>query len=193
MLRRRAFRAFPRSSPWKDVAGLVVAMVVAAVSSGCTVEPRADTRGEPGGASGAPAEIEAGADSSAVLQVVAAFHDALRVGDVARVAALSAPGATLVDQEEGIRWQVGGGEERLPSALDAGQGAGGLNWTVAERSVRPAGDARVVTLRWQAVIAGEPVEWWGVESLVLVPTEEGWRLTHVHRSRGGDPTPGPAR
>jgi ketosteroid isomerase-like protein len=136
-------------------------------------------------------ELVPGADSASVLRVVDAFHDALRVGDVARVASLSVPGTTLVDQEDGVRWRLGGEESRLPSSLDASPGSGGLTWEVAERSVRRAGDARVVTLRWQAVIAGEPVEWWGVESVVLVPTDEGWRLTHVHRSRGGDPTPGP--
>lgn len=176
---------------WSPRALLAVVVVWSAVA--CTVEPRADTgsggRGDPATA------FEAGAegDSASVLAVVSAFHDALRVGDVARVAALAVPGAMLVDQEEGIRWRVGADDARLPSALDAGRGSGGLDWTVAQRSVRVAGDARVVTLRWQAVIAGEPVEWWGVESLVLVPTEAGWRLTHVHRSRGGDPTPGPAR
>lgn len=170
---------------------LLALLVIPPFTIGCTVEPRADTRTrDENGAVVSPVE-EPGADSAAVLQVVDAFHDALRVGDVARVAALSVPGTTIVDQEDGVRWRLGGNDARLPSPLDAGPGSGGLTWQVAERSVRVAGEARVVTLRWQAIIAGEPVEWWGVESVVLVPTDEGWRLTHVHRSRGGDPTPGP--
>lgn len=165
-------------------------LLALALLAGCTVEPRADT-GNRGGAVGSEAAsaADAAGDSASVLDVVSAFHDALRVGDVARVVALSVPGAVLVDQEEGVRWQVGAADARLPGPLDGSRGGGGLTWRVAERRVRPAGDARVVTLRWQAVIAGEPVEWWGVESLVLVPTSDGWRLTHVHRSRGGDPTP----
>jgi ketosteroid isomerase-like protein len=164
-------------------------VLCAVLVAACSVEPRADTRSGGEGPADTGGSPVVDGDSAQVLGVVGAFHDALRVGDVARVAALSVPGALLVDQEEGVRWERGGDAARLPGPLDAAPGDGGLRWRVAERQVRPAGDARVVTLRWQAVIAGEPVEWWGVESLVLVPTDDGWRLMHVHRSRGGDPTP----
>lgn len=118
-----------------------------------------------------------------VRTILAAFRDALRLGDAARVAQLSAPGADLVDQEEHVLWtRVRGEEGPLPGPLDGRRQ--GLGWVLDDSFFDFLGDGALVVNRYHATVSGEAVPWSATETFVFVRTSEGWRLRHLHRSRG---------
>ena len=162
--------------------------------SACRVErrARADDAGEPGGSDTTATLPARPAVEDSVRSVVSALHDALRDGDGARVGMLSAPGALLVDQEEGVRWRkiagsqgaggTGAGEGPLPGVL---QGADdGLGWVRVRSDFVDLGSAALLVDHYRATVSGEEVPWTAVETHVLVRTGGGWRLRHLHRSRG---------
>jgi ketosteroid isomerase-like protein len=165
-------------TPARAIAPLLALLVL-----GCTIEPRADTRGAPSGPA-LPADTNPETLDASVESVVDALAEALRVGDGARVAALAADGVTLIDQEEGVVWTSASAAGPLPSALSMGAVAGGLSWTLVSREISPIGTGRLVVSRYRADVAGEPVDWWAVETLIIEPVEGQWRVRHLHRSRG---------
>lgn len=166
-------------------AALVAALLLAGAHlSGCTVERRPDLAEGPDTTAFVPEERRATqAMRDSARAVVEAYHAALEVGDGARVAALAAPGATLVDQEEGVFWEVTGPEAgALPAPLT--ESASGLGWHRVRSDVQPLSDAILVVDRYEATVSGEPVRWSATESFVLVRSIEGWRILLAHRSRG---------
>lgn len=166
---------------------VLILLLAAGTAGGCTVERRPDVQPD-GGAASDPATTGASAEDS-VRAVVSAFRQALALGDGSRVAALTAPEALLVDQEEGVRWRrsaEAGGD--LPSPLGAGEG--GLAWTVSSSEYTRFGEAGLLVTRYLAEVAGEDVPWSAVESFVVVRTGEGWRVRYLHRSRGREDTGG---
>lgn len=168
----------------RPTALLVAVLVAVPPLAGCTVERRADVDGRPDTTAFVPEErraTEALRDSARA--VVDAYHEALTVGDGARVAVLSAPGATIVDQEEGVFLELSGpGTGPLPSSLD--ERASGLGWRRVRSELRPLSDAVLLIDRYEATVSGEPVRWSATESFVLVREPEGWRILLAHRSRG---------
>lgn len=166
----------------RETALLVLLLLLA----GCRIEKRAEPAGV--GADGAgPADTTVlvragGAVQDSVRSVVAAFHDALRVGDGARVAGLTVPGATLVDQEEGVQWRRDAGGGRLPEDLAAS--ADGLGWRRVATDFGVRSDVALLVDSYSATVSGESVPWTAVETFVVVRTPAGWRIRHLHRSRG---------
>jgi ketosteroid isomerase-like protein len=118
-----------------------------------------------------------------VRAVVSALDDALAVGDVSRVAQLTVAGATLIDQEEGIRWARENPAGALPKALTARRDSP-LEWALVDSSLTPLDGAALLVNEHHALVTGEGVPWKAVESYVLVRTPDGWRVRHLHRSRG---------
>jgi hypothetical protein len=170
----------------RRTAGLLLTVGLAG-SGGCWFEQRPEPRNGGGGAAEAAAPAptpETGALRDSVRAVITAFHDALRVGDGGRVASLSVPGATVLDQEEGVAWHLGPeGGETLPGPLESGPN--GLGWEPVSTDFVVWERTALVVDRYAATVEGEAVPWTAVETLVLERTPEGWRIRHVHRSRGG--------
>jgi len=163
----------------------VAALLLAGVYlPGCAVERRPDLDEGPDTTAFVPEEwraTEALRDSARA--VIDALHTALEVGDGARVAALAAPGATIVDQEEGVFWKVSGPDAGpLPAPLS--EKVTGLGWRRVRSDVQPLADAILVVDRYEATVSGEPVRWSATESFVVVRAIEGWRILLAHRSRG---------
>ena len=163
-----------------------VLLVLLTLTAACRVERRPDLdESEPGPTALVP-ELRGGSEPArdSVRQVVAAVNEALALGDVTRVAQLSAPGAVLIDQEEGVRWTRQEAASTLPRPL-LGRGDG-LGWRVESTSLDFLGDGGTALLsaRYHASVSGESVPWTAVETWVLVRREGGWGLRYMHRSRG---------
>lgn len=169
---------------------LLAGFVAGSAGAGCTLEHRPDIQPDEAALEAAdPATPRASAEDSA-RAVVSAFREALALGDGARVAALTAPDALLVDQEEGVRWRHAAEPAGvLPSPLVPG--GDGLAWTVTSSEYARLGEAGLLVTRYTAEVAGEEVPWTAVESVVVVRTEEGWRVRYLHRSRGPSDGGGP--
>jgi ketosteroid isomerase-like protein len=170
---------------------LIPAFALGLLLGGCTFERRADTESGdlPAATGDSEASVRDASSEDSVLGVVTAFHRALSSGDAARVAQLVGPDALLVDQEEGVLWSAQSAGP-LPSSLE-GDGLetratpAGLTWEAVGHRVDAVGPARLVILRYRARVAGEDVDWWGMESLLLLPGPDGgWRIHYMHRSRG---------
>jgi ketosteroid isomerase-like protein len=163
-----------------------MAVVSSLVLAACTFERRAETETSQG-LPGADDTLATGVDDArdSVLGLVDAFQRALAAGDAARVAQLVGPNALLIDQEEGVIWNARDAG-RLPSSMSLGSVApGDLAWARDGTRVDAIGPARLVIVRYRAEVAGEPVPWWGVESFLIEPRDDGgWRIHYVHRSRG---------
>lgn len=172
----------------------LVLVAVVVLASSCRIERRPDlTREDPGPTALVP-ELRGGSEPArdSVRVVVAAVNEALALGDVTRVAQLSALGAVLIDQEEGVRWSRQEAASILPRPL-LGR-SDGLSWSVAATRLDFLGDgAALLSIRYRASVAGEGVPWTAVETWVLIRDgTAGWRLRYLHRSRGlGDETTGP--
>jgi hypothetical protein len=158
-------------------------LAIALLASACRFERRPDLPGE-GAGERASAAAQPGAMTleDSVRAVASALDDALAVGDVARVALLSVPGATLIDQEEAVHWTLGDPETPLPQAL-AGRG-GRFDWRLRTSRFVELGGAALLVNEYEATVVGSGVSWRAAETLIMVRTPEGWRLRHLHRSRG---------
>lgn len=158
-------------------------LVTALASSACRIERRPDLPVDGGDVTHEPA---VGATSTpvedSVRAVVSAVGEALQVGDVARVARLTAPSAMLIDQEEAARWTRDDPGAPLPRALSAS--GDGLVWTLERSHFDAMGAAGLLVNEYRAAVAPGAIQWKAVETFILVRTEEGWRLRHLHRSRG---------
>lgn len=157
------------------------------LTTSCRFERRPDAGSDSGtGGDTVVRGTDDGALGDSVRAVVRAYHEALRVGDGSRVASLAVPGATLVDQEEGVEWRLGAGAgagRRLPSPL--GDEVTGLGWERTSSRFFAWGDAALLVDRYLATVSGEDVPWTAVETVVLQRAPDGWLIRHVHRSRGG--------
>ena len=163
--------------PWFVVLGLAI------LPGACTLERRADLEPENGTGEGAESRaVPSTVDS--VHAVVSSFHEALAQGDGARIAALTSPGAVLIDQEGSVRWRrTMDSNPALPTALVRARD--GLGWTVLGTDFALLGDdVGILVTEYRAEVAGEEVPWSAVETLILVRGEAGWRVRYLHQSRG---------
>ena len=162
---------------------LCVLVAFAIPLGACTLERRADLEPENGAGAAAGSSV-APSTVDSVHAVVSSFHEALAQGDGARIAALTAPGAVLIDQEEGVRWRRAmDSDPALPTPL--ARTRDGLGWTVLGTEFTLLGDnAGILVTEYRARVQGEDVPWSAVESLVLVRGEAGWRVQYLHQSRG---------
>lgn len=180
---RRALAAGPRRlAP--------LALLVLVVALGCRFERRPDLEASPDTAGIADTTAQPVVPGQAIHDslrvVVAAYHEALRVGDVSRVASLTVPGSVLVDQEEGVEWRRGeGGSEVLPQPLDPART--GFGWTRAGSEIQVFEETALLVDQYRVTVSGEEVPWNAVESFLLVRTPDGWRIRFSHRSRGTGP------
>lgn len=174
-------------------AALVTTLAVGLLLSACRFERRPEPR--TGVGADTTVRVTGGPVRDSVRAVVEAFHAALRVGDGSRVATLSVPGATIVDQEEGVEWRRGGSGGRLPGPMSSG--GVGLGWNRAGADFVAWDGSALLVERYRATVSGEAIPWTAVETFVLERTPAGWLIRHVHRSRGtpsdGDDFPQPDR
>jgi hypothetical protein len=116
--------------------------------------------------------------------IATALNEALARGDVTRIAQLTVSSATLIDQEAGIRWSREEASGPLPPPLGAG-GDDPLEWALSSSVPTLLGEqAALLVNEYAAVVTGEGVPWKAVETFVFERTARGWRLRHLHRSRG---------
>lgn len=164
-------------------AGLLLGVV--ALGSACRFEKRPDLAAQqPAAGTQYSASTPSGGPlEDTVRATLAAVSDAFRVGDVTRVAQLTTRDAVLIDQEDEVRWTRADAAAQLPRPLLGG--TDGLGWTLAGSTFSMLSqDAALLSLDFQASVAGENVPWTAVESWVVARTEVGWRLRYLHRSRG---------
>lgn len=163
---------------------LVSVLLPSCVAWGCEFQRRPEARnGGPDGGServGAPPSAPTEARDS-VGATVAAFQEALEAGDVSRAVGLLTAEATLHDAESGGRWDLSSADSLLPGPLGRG---GELRWMSGPTGITVFSDGALVVKRYRANIAGEDAPWTATETYVLLRTEEGWRIHHLHRSRG---------
>lgn len=162
----------------------IVPSVLAVLVSGCrferrpdlplVVDPIEDVVVRPG-LSATPME-------DSVRAVAGALDEALAVGDVSRVARLTVLSTQLIDQEEAVHWTRSDPEGPLPRPL-ASRGEG-LGWRLEGSRFTPLEGGGILLKEYRAVVSGEEVPWSAVETYVLVRVPEGWRVAHLHRSRG---------
>lgn len=162
-------------------------------ATGCRFERRADLTAE-GAAVNEDLVTRAGVRTPAedsVRAVVTAIEEALARGDVSRIANLTVPQTMLIDQEEAVRWYHDDPRAPLPRALWA---RADPFWTLAASHFVPLGASALLVNEYAAPDtpdAGDEPTWRAAETFVLVRTEAGWRLRHLHRSwgpAGGGPT-----
>lgn len=160
-----------------------VPLLLAVIAGGCTLEHRPDVQPDDEAVAAETPSVPGASVEDSARAVASAFREALVLGDASRVASLTAPGALLVDQEEGVRWRRSAESDGpLPAPLGASRG--GLGWTVSASEFANLDGTALLVTRYGAEVAGEEVPWSAVESLVLVRTGDGWRVRYLHRSRG---------
>jgi ketosteroid isomerase-like protein len=167
---------------------LLLAATLAWVSCRFERRPDLDADGNPSAESVTLPSALATPLGDSIRAVVAALGEALEAGDVSRVAELTVPGATLIDQEEGLRWSREDAAAPLPRALLSSRDEP-LTWALSSSDLTPFADAALLVHEYQAAVTGENVPWRAVETYLAVRTPEGWRVRHLHRSRGQAPPP----
>lgn len=163
---------------------LVLLLAVPLVVSACTFERRPDRRNgdeEPDTAAVTRAEIL----EDSVEATVDAFVEALRAGDASRAVGMLHARATLYDEETGRRW----GPMQVDSLLPGPMGREGeeLRWESSDSWVEVYDPAAVVVRRYRDAASREAAPWTALETYVLVRTDGGWAIRHLHRSQGPDP------
>lgn len=193
--RRRGARSGPltvrRAFPARLRLVSLLALLVLVVAQACRFERRPDLEASTELAGIAdttdPPVVPGQAIHDSLRVVVAAYREALRVGDASRVASLTVPGSVIVDQEEGVEWRRGeGGSEVLPQPLDPART--GFGWTRVGSEIQVFEETALLVDRYRVTVSGEEVPWHAVESFLLVRTPEGWHIRFSHRSRGTGPT-----
>jgi ketosteroid isomerase-like protein len=148
----------------------------------CTFERRADVGSEralPGEGVELPEGSTTPAEDS-IRAIVAAVGEALRVGDASRVALLTAPGATLVDAEAGTFWTRDDLMGTLPRQLEDRETP--QTWSLERSRITRFGDAALLVDEYHVAEASVQPESRAIETLLLVRSDGGWRLAHLHRA-----------
>ena len=170
-------------SAFGRAAGIV--LVVGVFVSACGFEKRPDLAANDAASDtlyGPSIPPGSSVEDSARTALVAVI-DVLGLGDEVRVAQLTTPDVILFDQDERVRWTPSEAAARLPPALLSG--ADGLGWHLVESSFFWLGsDAAFFSLSYQPSPSPGLLARTAVESWVLVRTVAGWRVRHLHRSRG---------
>ncbi len=163
---------------------LVLLLAVPLVVSACTFERRPDRRnGEEEPDTAAVSRTEILEDSMEAM--VDAFVEALRAGDVSRAVGMLHGQATLYDEETGRRW----GPMQVDSLLPGPMGREGeeLRREPSDSWVEVYDPAAVVVRRYRPAASREAAARTALETYVLVRTDGGWAIRHLHRSQGPDP------
>lgn len=155
-----ARRAFP---PFLPAAAFLASALVPLLAAG-----PAFAQGDPSTESG----------ERAVLDVVEGFHAALAAGDSTRALSLLHPDVVVYEA----------GHAETLAEYRSGHLAADMEFAASVE--RTASDVEVLVepglaLAIRETVAhptGKPVERPGTETMVLVPTEEGWRIRHIHWS-----------
>lgn len=165
-----------------------VLLVLVAAAAGCHFEHRPEGRNDAGeAADGADTLDLSGAApvTDSVRVAVQGFEEALQAGDLSRAVGALHERATLYDEESGGRWDPSQADSLLPGSLQ--RRGEQLQWNLRESSVTLFGEAALVVNRYQASISRESTPWTAMETYVLLRTPAGWRIRHLHRSRGLGP------
>ncbi|HET7693186.1 MAG TPA: nuclear transport factor 2 family protein [Gemmatimonadota bacterium] len=125
-------------------------------------------------------EPEVAADEAAVRAVVEGFKDALAAGDSA--AALSYLHADLVVYEAGHAETLA--EYRAGHLAADMEFSAAVETTVLEQGVivRPEMALWVSESESKGEFRGRAIDSHGTETIVLLPTDAGWKILHVHWS-----------
>lgn len=180
-----------RRAPW------VLLLALLLVAQGCTFEERGNGGGETVGTEESSEEVRNGIQEvedpeAAALNVVRTFRDGAATGDLSAALMLIHRNAILADELAGST-----DEERTRGELlleARARLSEGLRLRESSSRVTLSDGVAVVLSRLtveplegeEALLdANFPVEL--LETVVLVPGDEGWRILHLHRS-GVDPT-----
>lgn len=114
-------------------------------------------------------------------QVVHRFHEALRAGDSQAARSLLHPEVMIFEggTAETSRTQYESHHLQADMAF-----AKGVTRTVTKELARTQGEHAIVLSAYtlEGVFRGRPVSVRGLETMVLAPFQEGWRITHIHWS-----------
>jgi len=171
-----------RRAPGWCAAGCLAAFLL--LGNACTFEHRADLDDEEGAM---PASLvllgngERGLSPGAVTRL---FREAVVAGDLSLALSLLHRQATLVDELAGTdEATITRGELLLELRR---RHVEGLVLEVLDSRVEPSSESAVVLTRLALLDRGEDGIGMEVgrayETVVLVPTDEGWRIQHLHRS-----------
>jgi hypothetical protein len=160
---------------------LTLLLLLSLVQTGCTFERRADLHEDPEAATPA---LEAGERLRPPAAVVRVFRDAVVVGDLSLALSLLHRQATLVDGLAGSDVEtLTRGELLMELRRRHGEG---LVLEVLGTEVEVTGESAMVLSSLALIDRGEDgigVETGRVyETVLLVLTEDGWRIRHLHRS-----------
>ena len=122
----------------------------------------------------------AASDSAAVADVVAKFHEALAAGDSTAVLRLLAEDATVLESG-GVETLAEYRSHHLPGDIAFARAIRSQRGSV---QVRVRGDVAwtTATSTTQGEMSGRAINSVGAESMVLVRTAAGWRISAIHWS-----------
>jgi ketosteroid isomerase-like protein len=127
-----------------------------------------------------PVRPDPGPDVDDAIAIVYDFHHALTVGDSARAIELLHPEAAIFEagHAETVEEYRGG---HLPADMEF---AREVEREVVHERVIPVGDGvlYLAEIRARGTFRGRSIDSQGVETVVLVPADGEWRITHVHWS-----------
>lgn len=162
---------------------LVGALATALLGAACTFEHRADME-EAEASPGSVALVGNGDRGLSPGAVARLFREAVFVGDLSLALSLLDRQATLVDELAGTDEETMTRGELLLELRR--RHVAGLGLEVLETRVEPATESTLVLSRLALLERGD--DGIGVEvgrayeTLVMVRTDEGWRIRHLHRS-----------
>lgn len=127
-----------------------------------------------------PAQELAAPEETAIREVVEGFHAALAAGDSTAALDFLHPEAVIYEgghAETLAEYRAG----HLASDIEFGRA---VTFTTLRSAVLPAPDLSLYLREyWMAgTFRGRSVDAAGVETMVLAPTPEGWKIRHIHWS-----------
>jgi hypothetical protein len=165
-------------------AGSATLLLLIGAASACRFERRTDLVGN-------VVAVTPTAPEDSVRAAVAAVADAFAAADDERVEALTTPDAVFIDLSEDVRWtrEDGGRLPRPLASLDST-----MTWELSGESIQPLAEGvALYSATFVALVDGDaPYVLPAAESWIVVRTDAGWRVRHLHRSRAlGSSTPLP--
>jgi hypothetical protein len=165
---------------------MLALLLLPLLQAGCTFERRADLDEDPEAATPA---MEAGERIRSPAAVVRVFRDAVVVGDLSLALSLLDRRATLVDELAGSHGETLTRGELLMELRR--RHVEGLVLEVLGTEMEVAAESAMVLTSLALIDRGD--DGIGIETgrayetVVLVLTEDGWRIRHLHRSMTREP------